>query len=118
MTSLSLDSIHSALVSLHASLWEWASSVCPAALLRRSVVSDSLGPHMDCSPLRLRCPWDFPGKNTGVGRHVLLQGIFPTQGWSPCLLRLLHWQADSFTTVPPGKPQVCGRKAVICRILL
>ena len=26
------------------------------------------------------CPWDFPGKNTGVDCHFLLQGIFPTQG--------------------------------------
>ena len=26
------------------------------------------------------CPWDFPGKNTGVGCHFLLQGFFPTQG--------------------------------------
>ena len=29
-----------------------------------------------------RCPWDSPGKNTGVGYHDLLQGIFPTQGWT------------------------------------
>ena len=29
---------------------------------------------MDCT--RLRCPWDSPGKNTGVGGHFLLQGIF------------------------------------------
>ena len=49
---------------------------------------------------RLLCPWEFPGKNTGVGCHFLLQGIFPTQGWNPCLF---HCQADSFTTVPPGK---------------
>ena len=41
---------------------------------------------------RLLCPWDFPGKNTGVGCHFLLQGIFPTQGSSQSLL---HWQADS-----------------------
>ena len=35
---------------------------------------------MDCSPpCRLLCPWDFPGKNTGVGSHFLLQGIFLTQ---------------------------------------
>ena len=39
--------------------------------------------------------WDFPGKNTGVGCHFLLQGIFPTQGSNPCLtliscLGLLH----------------------------
>ena len=31
------------------------------------------------------CPWDFPGKNTGVGCHFLLQGIFPTQGLNPGL---------------------------------
>ena len=29
-----------------------------------------------CSPLRLLCPWDFPGKNTGVDSHSLLQEIF------------------------------------------
>ena len=33
------------------------------------------------------CPWDSPGKNTGMGSHALLQGIFPTQGWN---LGLLH----------------------------
>ncbi|KAM7240994.1 hypothetical protein CapIbe_007564 [Capra ibex] len=38
---------------------------------------------------RLLCPWDFPSKNTGVGFHFLLQGIFPTQRWN---LHLLHWQ--------------------------
>ena len=31
-------------------------------------------------PTRFLCPWDFPGKNTGVGCHFLLQEIFPTQG--------------------------------------
>ena len=46
-------------------------------------------------PARLLCPWDFPCKNIGVGCHFLLQGIFPTQGSNPCLLCLLHWQADS-----------------------
>ena len=42
-----------------------------------SVVSDSLWPH---ELSRLLCPWDFPGKNTVVGCHFLLQEIFPTQG--------------------------------------
>ena len=32
---------------------------------------------------RLLCPWDSPGKNTGVGCHSLLLGIFPTQGLNP-----------------------------------
>ena len=31
------------------------------------------------------CPWDFPGRNTGVGCHLLVQGIFPTQGSNPGL---------------------------------
>ena len=44
-----------------------------------SVVSDSLRSH-GLSPTRLLCPWDSPGKNTGVGSHFLLQGIFLTQG--------------------------------------
>ena len=33
-----------------------------------------------------------PGRNTGVGCRALLQGIFPTRGSNPPLLRLLHWQ--------------------------
>ena len=39
---------------------------------------------------RLLCLWDFPDKNTGMGCHVLLQGIFLTQGLNPHLLNLLH----------------------------
>ena len=35
---------------------------------------------------RLLCPWDSPGKDTGVGCHALLQGIFPTQRSNPGLL--------------------------------
>ena len=59
-----------------------------------SVVSDSLQPHR-LQPARLLCPWNFPGKNTGVGCHALLHGIFLTQGSNPRLLCLLHWQVDS-----------------------
>ena len=57
-----------------------------------SVVSDSLRPH-GLQPARLLCPWGSPGKNTGVGCHALLQGIFPTQGLNPGLphcRRILH----------------------------
>ena len=60
-----------------------------------------------CDPMDLACQpalsMGFPGKNIGVGCHSLLQGIFPTQGSSPCLLCLLHWQADSLPLTPPGK---------------
>ena len=49
-----------------------------------SVMSGSLRPH-GLQPTRLPCARDYPGKNTGMGCHFLLQGI----------LRLLHWQTDS-----------------------
>ena len=62
-----------------------------------SVVSDSWRPH-GRQPARLLCPWDSPGKITGVGSHFLLQGIFLTQGInstslaSPALAeRAHHW---------------------------
>ena len=47
---------------------------------------------MDCWPARFFCSWDFPGKNTGVGSHLLLQGSSQPKGSNP---RLLHWQKDS-----------------------
>ena len=50
---------------------------------------------------RLKCPWDSPGKNTGVGCHFLLQGIFLTQELNLCLLALV---GRFFTTELPGKP--------------
>ena len=50
--------------------------------------------------------WDSPGKNTGVGCHALLQGIFLTQESNPCLLHLLCWHVDSLPLVPPGKPYI------------
>ena len=68
-----------------------------------SVMSDSLRLH-GLYPTRLLCPWDFPGKNTGVSCDALLQGIFPTQESNPRLLGLLHWQVGSLPIVPPGKP--------------
>ena len=44
-----------------------------------SAVSNSLRPHR-LWPAKLLCPWDCPGKNSGVGCHALLQGIFLPQG--------------------------------------
>ena len=53
---------------------------------------------MDCSPPGSSVHEIFPGKDTGVGCHFLLQGIFPTQGSNPVL------QADSLPTELQGKP--------------
>ena len=44
---------------------------------------------------------DSPDKNTGVGCHALLQGIFLTQGLNSHLLCLLHWQVGSLPLAPP-----------------
>ena len=55
-----------------------------------SVVSDSLWPH---ELSRFHCPWNSPGKNTGVGCHSLLQEIFLTHGSNlslPCCRQILY----------------------------
>ena len=44
------------------------------------------------------CPWDSPGKNTGVGCQALLQGIFLTEGLNPCLWHLSALAGGCFTT--------------------
>ena len=65
----------------------------------------ALQPH-GWQPTRLLCLWGSPGKNTGVGSHCLLQGIFPTHRLNPRLLGLLHEQAVSLPLAPPGKPNI------------
>ena len=74
--------------SLRYGMYVLSHSVCP-------IVHDP----MDCSPAAPR-PRNFLGKNTGVGCHFLLQGIFPIQGLNPGLLG----KVDSLPVVPPGKP--------------
>ena len=60
---------------------------------------------MDC---RLLCPWDSPGKNTGVGCHALLQEIVPTQGLNPGLphgrwiLYCLNHQGSPLRSLTPS----------------
>ena len=49
-------------------------------------------------PTRLLCPWDSPSKNTGVGSHSLLQGIFPIQGSN-----LVSCIADRFFSISATK---------------
>ena len=52
-------------------------------------------------PFRLLCPWNLPGKKTGVGCHALFQGNLPNPGIEP---RPPALQADSLPFEPPGKP--------------
>ena len=78
--------------------------LCPALRTPRSIAC------------QLLCPWDFPGKNTVVGCHFLLQGLFPTQRSNP---HLLHWQALAdgfFTTEPPLPYMPCANSPGMVRL--
>ena len=81
----------------------FCSSLCSMlSCFSRIRLCDSMG----CSPPGSSVHGDSPGKNTGVGCHALLQGIFLTQRWN---LRLLHltcvgWWVFFLPLVPPGKP--------------
>jgi len=69
--------------------WKWS----------RSVVSNSSRPR-GLQPTRLLCPWDFPGKSTGVGCHRLLWDIFLglcKSGW--CYVMLYHLWLGIWTAV-------------------
>ena len=85
-------------------LWGESTSL-PFQLLNESisgsVVSDSLWPY-GLQPTRLLCPWDSPGKNTGVGSHFLLQGIFLTQGSN---LGLLYCRQSLPCLSHQGRPE-------------
>ena len=66
---------------------------------------------MDCSPLGSSVHGDSPGKNTGVGCHAFLQGIFPTQGSNHGLLHcrqifyhLSHQGSPIYSLNPPQSP--------------
>ena len=76
-------------------------NICLPVYLITSVVSNSLKPHR-LSPSRLHCPWNSPGKNTGVHSHSLLQGNLPDPGIEPASPALY---ADSLPSEPPGKPK-------------
>ena len=61
----------------------------PCELEINKDVSHSLRPP-GLEPTRFLCPWSSPGKNTGVGSHSFLQGIFLTQGSNSGLLHCGH----------------------------
>ena len=71
-------------------------------------------------PARLLCPWDSPGKNTGVGRHAFLQGIFPTQGSNPGLLhckRILYCLSHQGSPICPNNMPLSSNDISSNRIL-
>ena len=77
--------------------------VCAKSLQLCPTVCDPI----DCSPPSSSVHRDIPGKNTGVGCHALLQGIFPTQGLNPHLLVLPALAGGFFPSEVPGKCLHC-----------
>ena len=78
-----LNSVEPILNSFHALIYATYIHTCYTC----AVISNSL---WSFGPTRFRCPWNFPGKNTRVGYHFLLQEIFLTQGSNPHHLCLLN----------------------------
>ena len=78
-----------------------------SSILKQEMYDNWSGPTLTLLPLQVTsvmsdsvtilCPWDSPGKNTRVGYHALLRGIFLIQGLN---LRLLHWQTGSLPLAP------------------
>ena len=68
-------------------------------LISCSVMSDLLQPHR-LQPAMVLCPWNSPGKNTGVNSHSLLQQNLPNSGIKPGSPAL---QADSLPSQPPSR---------------
>ena len=73
---------------------------------------------IDCKPTRLLCPWDSPGKNTGVGCHALLQGIFPNPEIKPGSLTSPALKDRFFTTTASWEVCILSRTLFIQAILL
>ena len=83
--------------------------VCSVA----SVMLDSLQPY-GLSPAILLCPYDSSGRNTAVGCHALLQGVFLTQRWNLHLLGFPALAGGTFTArdiiyTQPNKTMICYR---------
>ena len=74
---------------------------------------------MDCSPPDSSVQGDSPGKNTGVGCHALLQGIFPTWGSNPglpnCRPNNFGWSLEEGTDPGPPICLLCGPRLVCIR---
>ena len=81
--------------------WFWLSEVaqsCPTLVTPQTVAYQA------------PCPWDFPGKSTGVGCHCLFQGIFLTKASNPGL----HHCRQMLLTVWPTREVILIKLLNIC----
>ena len=116
----------------------WQTKMNNTCVLIHSVMSNSVMPWTACqAPLFClqgsSVHWDSPGRNTGVGCHAFLQGIFPTQGSNPGLLhcrqilyclshkgspRKLHWVDYTFSRGSSGCRNPTNRGLLHCGWIL
>ena len=78
---------------------EFSHGYISSVYFSHSVVSDSVRPHR-LKPIRLLCPWDSPGKNTGVGCHFPLQ-CMKVKSESE-VVQLCPTPSDPMDRSPPG----------------
>ena len=95
--SISPSNEYSGLISFRVGWHQMFSKYCCLVAKSRRTLFQP----MYCSLPGSFCPWNSPGKNTGVGCHFLHQGIFLNQGLS---LRLQHWQVGSLPLSHPRSP--------------
>ena len=80
----------------------WVLCICALCCVKSFQSCLTLFKTMDCSLSGSSVQWDSPSKNTGGGCYALL--LFLTQGSSPGLLCLLHWQVGSLPAESPAQP--------------
>ena len=79
---------------------KWASQSYSSEHIKSLQLCPILCNPTDCSPPHASVHGDSPGKNTGVGYHAFLQGIFLTQGSNSSPFCLLNWQAGPLPALP------------------
>ena len=69
-------------------------------------------------PMEFLCPWNFLGKNSGVGCHFLLQGFFPIQGLNPQHFHLILWQVDHLDSILKSRDIILPTKVHLAKAMV
>ena len=94
---------------LSSGLWSWnhhfSSGFCPHTCMHaHSLCCVQLSATHGLQPASIFCPWDSPGKNTGMGCPFLIQGNLPNSGTEPAFPASPALAGKFFITEPAGKP--------------
>ena len=132
MLSISAGGFEHSMTTNLTPVWDWESEFClhiqvfalsvllgselaPDIVCAKSLQSClTLCYPIDCSPPGSSVHGGSSSKNTRVGCHALLQGIFPTQRLNPCPLCLWHRQVGSLSLLSPGKSHISKSSDASC----